>query len=237
MFQPSTKQISDILGSPIENVEKYYPLLRTALDGYASTKNDASIVGSLATVGTESGTFAPVHEAYYVNEKARNQYYFKMYDIQSPDPKRRNVAKQLGNIYPGDGIKFHGRGLIQTTGRANYAILVPVLGVDVVENPDLIMLPQHCGPAFAHYWNKHGCGAWSQKAQYTKETRCQFCKADGLLAIGKKPNGKNKYRRPKFAETVCKDCSWKMVRRLVNGGLTDYDKFKRFVDKVLPLVA
>ncbi len=41
----------------------------------------------------------------------------------------------LGNTQPGDGIRFKGRGLIQITGRANYASLSKYTGKDFVGNP------------------------------------------------------------------------------------------------------
>ncbi|PVD52248.1 chitinase [Terrimonas sp.] len=46
--------------------------------------------------------------------------------------------KDLGNMYPGDGIKFKGRGLIQITGRNNYQLLSAALQADFVNNPTLL---------------------------------------------------------------------------------------------------
>lgn len=49
---------------------------------------------------------------------------------------------RLGNVEPGDDVKFHGRGFVQITGRENYARMSKVVGVDLVADPDRACDPE-----------------------------------------------------------------------------------------------
>lgn len=58
----------------------------------------------------------------------------------------------LGNVRPGDGRRFKGRGLIQLTGRANYARLGERLGIDLIAEPELAAEPKLSLRIACEYW-------------------------------------------------------------------------------------
>ncbi|MFD0726417.1 peptidoglycan-binding protein [Lysobacter brunescens] len=58
----------------------------------------------------------------------------------------------LGNTEPGDGWRFHGRGYVQLTGRANYESVGQALGLDLVNNPDLAADREIAARIAIHYW-------------------------------------------------------------------------------------
>ncbi|UOQ53037.1 glycoside hydrolase family 19 protein [Hymenobacter cellulosivorans] len=64
--------------------------------------------------------------------------------------------KDLGNVMPGDGVRFRGRGLIQITGRANYYALSQAFGVDFVANPVLLEQPLYAALSAGWYWKGRG---------------------------------------------------------------------------------
>jgi putative chitinase len=81
-----------------------------------------------------------------IKEKGGAAYLARMYDIRGDRPAK---ARELGNVNPGDGIAFCGRGYVQLTGRANYRKATQrlrALGLigadqDLETNPDLAMHP------------------------------------------------------------------------------------------------
>jgi len=61
----------------------------------------------------------------------------KFFNILYADQYRTGKYK-LGNTEPEDGWKYRGRGLIQISGKRNYKLLGESLGVDLVNNPELL---------------------------------------------------------------------------------------------------
>jgi putative chitinase len=76
------------------------------------------------------------HTMQPIEEFGGPAYFFRMYDKGGNRPA---VAAQLGNTMPGDGVRYHGRGYVQLTGRGNYAKATAKLGVDLVNHPELAL--------------------------------------------------------------------------------------------------
>lgn len=62
-------------------------------------------------------------------------------DIQYLERKYGSEQRKgtiLGNTRPGDGARYRGRGFLQLTGKYNYHRIGKTLGLNLVENPDLV---------------------------------------------------------------------------------------------------
>jgi putative chitinase len=79
--------------------------------------------------------------------------------------------KDLGNVNPGDGVKYKGRGVIQITGRANYASLSKDLGVDFVNQPLLLENHQWGVISAGWFWNKRSLNKYADLDNVEKITR------------------------------------------------------------------
>lgn len=107
---------------------------------YAGIHSRNETAGFLAQVGHESGSFQ------YTSE------------IWGPTPAqcRYEGRVDLGNTTHGDGSRYRGRGLIQVTGRANYAGLTKRLrrlgAPDFVASPELLEQPKWAALSAADYW-------------------------------------------------------------------------------------
>jgi predicted chitinase len=73
---------------------------------------------------------------------------FKKYDPRYAPRK----AKILGNLKPGDGAKYKGRGYIQLTGRDNYKRAGEALGLPLEAKPDLVEKPEVAAKVAVWYW-------------------------------------------------------------------------------------
>lgn len=83
------------------------------------------------------------HTMQPIKEMGGTAYFTRMYDIKGSRPAK---AKELGNLTPGDGAKYAGRGYVQLTGKKNYQRATDKLralgfDVDLVANPDKAMDP------------------------------------------------------------------------------------------------
>lgn len=143
------EQLAALLGCKAANVRRYWPPLRSAL-AEQGLGDDASAIAAIATVATEVPDFAPI------NEFGGPSYFKKMYEGR----------KDLGNTRPGDGVRYHGRGFIQLTGRANYRGYGKKLGVPLEQKPDLALDPSVAARVLAAYMRDHGIGALAARGDW-----------------------------------------------------------------------
>jgi predicted chitinase len=83
-----------------------------------------------------------------MKEIGGSQYFAQRYDPKS-SPK---TAKILGNTKPGDGVKYHGRGYIQITGRDNYRMAGQALGLPLEQHPEMAAKPDVAAKIAVWYW-------------------------------------------------------------------------------------
>jgi len=102
-----------------------------------------------------------------MKELGGDKYFHKKYD-----PKvAPHTAKILGNKHAGDGVKYHGRGFIQITGRDNYRMAGDALGLPLEDKPDLASKPEVAAKIAVWYWNtrvKPNVNNWNDTAEVTR---------------------------------------------------------------------
>ena len=114
----------------------------------------------LATVELETGnTFRPIPE------KGPDSYF-----------ERYEGRQDLGNVHPGDGLRFKGRGFVQITGRNNYQNYAKIMGIDLVNNPDLALEPQNALFILVHGF-KTGAFTGKKITDYINDEETDFYNA------------------------------------------------------------
>lgn len=126
----------------------------------------------LAQVMHESGGFKFLVENLNYSAKALMATWGSRFpDLDTAEKYEHNPEKiankvysgRMGNIEEGDGWKYRGRGLIQLTGRENYANFGSNVGVDVLSNPDLLATPEYATLSAGWYWNKRNLNDLADK--------------------------------------------------------------------------
>lgn len=103
-----------------------------------------------------------------MKEIGGEKYFNKLYDPKlSP-----RTAKILGNTHIGDGVRYHGRGFIQITGRDNYRMAGEALGIPLEKHPELAGKPSVAAKIAVWYWKtrvKPGITNFADTAAVTKK--------------------------------------------------------------------
>ena len=113
----------------------------------------------------ESGNFKTLQENLnYSAEGLMKTWPSRFPTKEIADQYARNPAKIAGKVYNGrlgntseeEASKYLGRGLIQLTGKENYANCGLGIGVDFLANPTLLLDTRYATLSAGWFWNKKG---------------------------------------------------------------------------------
>lgn len=101
--------------------------------------------------------------------------------LEAAQPYHRNPEKIANKVYggrmgngteeTGDGWLYHGRGLIQLTGKDNYKMAGDALDMDFVHSPDYVLVPKYAALTAGWFWNKRGLNKEADVKDYTAMTK------------------------------------------------------------------
>ena len=143
----------------------------------STPKREAAFIGQCSV---ESANFTCLQENLNYSAQRLTQVWPSRFpNTNMAEPYANNPEKlanfvyagRMGNLQDGDGWKFHGRGLIQLTGRENYANCGSSIGVDILDNPDLLLIPKYAALSAGWFWNKHGLNLLADAQEYGTMTR------------------------------------------------------------------
>lgn len=98
----------------------------------------------------------------------------KLYERKPEKIANKVYANRLGNgpESSGDGWKYRGRGMIMTTGKANYIEFSKYSGIDAVNNPDLLATDISVAIQSAMwFWNKNNLNSYCDRGDFIGLTK------------------------------------------------------------------
>ena len=78
---------------------------------------------------------------------------------------------RMGNVHPGDGYRYRGRGYIQLTGRDAYREVGRIAGIDLENNPDLASEPEYAVRIACAFWTWKKLNPTCDAGDFTGLTR------------------------------------------------------------------
>jgi predicted chitinase len=116
----------------------------------------------------------PARQAAFLAQLAHESAEFRfMEEIWGPTAAQRRYEgrRDLGNTQTGDGKRYKGRGPIQVTGRANYKTYGDMLGVDLINNPQLAATPEVGFRIAGVYWKRNNINAPADRQDIVTVTK------------------------------------------------------------------
>jgi putative chitinase len=180
---PAPKPVIPEKERPVSETQESYPSnLSEKIEGCDGVKlynPPQSVINAMK----KYGILTPIQRAHFLAQCAHESGGFKWTE-EFASGAAYEGRKDLGNIHPGDGKRYKGRGFIQLTGRINYTQFRKGVDDDVVQNP-FIVKTTYAAETAGWYWK-------TRKINNLAIDDTQ----DSVLKVSIKINGKNKNGLP-----------------------------------------
>jgi len=159
--------------------DKWLDPLNATFDKYEinTPKRQAGFIGQCQH---ESGNFKTLEENLHYSAASLMRVWPSRFPDQATADQYANnpekiankvYAGRMGNTEDGDGWKYHGRGVIQLTGKDNYMFCGQAIKLDLMDNPDLLLEPMNAMLSAGWFWNKRGLNATADVSGWEEITR------------------------------------------------------------------
>ena len=198
--------------------------------GITGKREQANI---LAQIQRESGGVAKSENLNYSAERLLKTFPKHIKSMEEAQQLVAQGPEAIGNkIYGGrmgnaadEGFKYRGRGLIQLTGKDNYAKYSKLLGIDLVKNPDLANDPKIAKDIAVAYFNE------AKKRGTNLSDIGSVGKAVGYVDIG----GKETAQRAQLASQLEGQIPQAMNGGMLSGPMSGYTAMLHGTEAVVPL--
>jgi putative chitinase len=160
---------------------KWEEPLQATFDKYEinTPKRQAAFIGQCAH---ESGNFKTLEENLnYKPEALMRVWPSRFPDLPTAMKYAHDPEKIANKVYggrmgngveeTGDGWKYHGRGLIQLTGKENYANCGSGIGIDLLSTPNLLTLPEQACLSAGWFWNRKQLNSLADSGDFDTMTK------------------------------------------------------------------
>jgi putative chitinase len=190
MTELTVDNVQRVTGASEATAALFLPFLIGTCKAY-DINTPRRVVGFLSQIGHESGGMETLEESLNYSV-SRLLVMFGRHRISEADARKYGRApgqpanqemianlvyggawgtEHLGNLVPGDGWLYKGRGLKQLTGRANYRKCGAAIGEDLVNNPERLLLPVNAALSAGWFWSERGLNELADRGDVRAMTK------------------------------------------------------------------